>query len=346
MFSTSQSIYLSGSVTWQRMFTSNAQSIIRELVFVLTEQSLSIRPMVDTVNLNDIYDFDSRMLIGASFLSLSVIITLLFFGYKHYINGKPLGFQTIMDLLHVDLAFIYMACTWSFCFSAGFKALYSPPFPHYLALVIAWGAGCWFYALWIYLSVASLVRYIIVYHSWLLEKLNKSDHVVQLSLYYSTLFVATFLATFCTLFNTSNEFYPLYTNQWENCGDYCAPPHYDKTITLGLIVLTASINGTIKFILWREKNRNLSHNSNNLMEFVATAIIAFFVACSAVYLVSVGRHDDKLITRLFVCSNLVITVPSLIFVTNAKMRKTACHRIRQFWNRLFGFRHANQICPA
>ncbi len=161
--------------------------------------------MEKTADLNQLYEFNTRIFIGISFFSLSVILSLFYIAYAHYIYNKPLGLQTLLDLVHVDLAYTYTLCCLALCTTVGLKALIAPPFPHYIALPLSWHTMIRMYTLLLYLTVSSIVRYISVYNAWLLDKFDMSDHFIRNSLYYGTLATSTALATHATIIHKSNE---------------------------------------------------------------------------------------------------------------------------------------------
>ncbi len=153
---------------------------------------------LDFEEISSIYGLSFRIVAVSAFAIYAAITYFLYLGYNSWLQRKPLGLQTILDLVHRDLAFCYaMACI-APSLAYGMKLVYPYPYPHPVAMVIASFAHSRYYCLSLFLTVASIVRYIHIYHPWQLESLEKSDDFISGFIYYSVSLFSFAISSYLT----------------------------------------------------------------------------------------------------------------------------------------------------
>ena len=151
-----------------------------------------------------IFESNLKIYYATSFVTLAAIILVFYVSYIFYLKRKPLGHQTILDLIHGDLAYCYAVSCISFCIC--FSLIISIPIPwnHYIAIITSWLVLNRFYALWLAVMIAMIIRYIHIYHPWTLENMELTDESIRKFLYYSILMVSSSLSAIVTWGYNSN----------------------------------------------------------------------------------------------------------------------------------------------
>ncbi len=150
------------------------------------------------------YNAETKICYVLILVMLAGILITFYASYKHYLKQKPLGLQTLLDSVHVDLAYCYTACFCSFSLSNALAIAIGKPVNQYVAIALGWHSLTRFYALWIAITQATVMRYVHIYHSWTLEKLNRSDEFIRKCLYYSNLNSSALLAAYLSWYHDSN----------------------------------------------------------------------------------------------------------------------------------------------
>ena len=159
--------------------------------------SSQIQP-VEFEDISSKYDLTFRILAAAVFIFYAVVAASLYTGYVTYLQQKPLGLQTILDLVHRDLAFCYAIICVYLPILFTIKLIFPYPIPHDIALPMSILAQASYYCLSIFLTVASIMRYIHIYHPWKLESFGKSDEFISGCVYYTTTLVCLIMSAYLT----------------------------------------------------------------------------------------------------------------------------------------------------
>ena len=141
--------------------------------------------------------FSTKLVIMAILTTTSIIVTIFYLCYVNFKERKPYGLQTILDLVHIDLAYCYTLNLVNIQFGL-ILGLFVTNMNPYVATMLSWFHACRSYILLLYISVSTAIRYIHIYHPWTLENLNLSDETIRKILYYITLAIAGIASTFLT----------------------------------------------------------------------------------------------------------------------------------------------------
>ncbi len=132
------------------------------------------------------------------FISVSIILFSFYKGYISFMERKPLGLQTILDLVHMDLAYSHAVSLISIYFGLVIGIL-TTTINEYAALILAWHNLFRHYTFLMFITVTSMIRYIHIYHPWKLESLEQSDEAIRRCVYYSTSIISAIITVLVTL---------------------------------------------------------------------------------------------------------------------------------------------------
>ncbi len=208
------------------------------------------------------------------------------------------------------------------------KVIYPYPFPYHLAFITGCILHSRLYCILLYLNIATLIRYIHIFHPWQLENLGKSDTFISNLIFY-TAGLACLLSSGYLTWSGYNSFPNFFMHKCFNTP--CA--FKDKSMWILLLAIGAATNIAVKLKLWHEKFNQINSDHEGKakrMEFVITAVIVATIAVSIVLVVS-GIVKDPMIKRLMASAANCFVLPMSFVALRPKMRKFI---VTQFERRL------------
>ena len=111
-----------------------------------------------------------------------------------YSKQKPLGLQTMMDFVHRDMAYAYAMCFGNGAIVSLIPVINRRPINDFIAFPLAWYHMARIFMFLAYLPFTSIMRYIHIFHSQLLENLEIGDEEFLKRCYY-TIFGSSLMAS-------------------------------------------------------------------------------------------------------------------------------------------------------